>query len=296
MNAQGEGKTGRWKFPRSYLIPGFTCFGFPTGKIQPVKKLYFFKLKLMKKRIVQGVLLFLFAILLAFSAPEPGTPVIYMIGDSTMANKTPERHPETGWGMVLPKLFTDKVKIENHAVNGRSTKSFISEGRWQAVLGKLNKGDYVFIQFGHNDQKVKDSARFTNPYTGFRHNLYRFVNETRQKGAIPVLFTSVARRNFNESGTLADTHGEYTEVTRTVAKELEVPMIDLDFLTEQRIAILGPEKSKELFLWLAPGENPNYPDGVQDNTHFNEKGAMEVALMAAGGLKELNLEIARYLK
>jgi len=249
-------------------------------------------MNLLLKQIFGILILVLF---LSFTASKPEPTTIFLIGDSTMANKVPERFPETGWGMALPKLFSEKVKVENHAMNGRSSKSFITEGRWQAVLDKLNKGDYVFIQFGHNDQKVKDSARYTNPFTGYRQNLSRFVNEAREKGAVPVLFTSVARRNFNEFGALVDTHGDYTEVTRTVAKELNVPLIDLQSLTEQRIVALGPEKSKELFLWLAPGENPNYPEGAQDNTHFNDKGASEVAQMAVEELRKLNLPIARFL-
>lgn len=136
-----------------------------------------------------------FILLSAFRADKP-VVTIFMIGDSTMANKKMDGgNPERGWGMVLPGFFSEDVRIDNHAVNGRSSKSFISEGRWEKVISKVKKGDYVFIQFGHNDEKT-DSTRHTDPGTTFDDNLRRFVNETRAKGGIPVLFNSIVRRNF----------------------------------------------------------------------------------------------------
>ena len=143
---------------------------------------------------------FLFLLLLSLNIFAQKT-TIYLIGDSTMANKVkPDENPERGWGQVLPTFFNDNTIIDNRAVNGRSTKSFIAEKKWEAVYKVLKSGDYVFIQFGHNDEKVADSLRYTNPHTAYRYNLIRFVTEARQKGAIPILFSSVARRNFNEQG------------------------------------------------------------------------------------------------
>ncbi|MEC8884315.1 MAG: rhamnogalacturonan acetylesterase, partial [Bacteroidota bacterium] len=137
-------------------------------------------------------------------------PTLYLIGDSTMADKkNPEENPEHGWGQVLPELLNDAIEVSNHAVNGRSSKSFITEGRWETVLETLKKGDFVFIQFGHNDQKFKDSTRYTNPFTQYRYNLERYVKETREAGATPILMSSIVRRKFNEHGTLEDTHGNY---------------------------------------------------------------------------------------
>ena len=145
---------------------------------------------------------------------------IYTIGDSTMANKpNPEENPERGWVQMLPQFFNDNVIIKNHAVNGRSTRSFINEKRWDSIYKQLKKGDYVFIQFGHNDQKINSPKRYTNPHTAYRYNLIKFVEETREKEAIPVLFTSIVRRNFNEDGTLLDTHGVYPLVVHSVAQE-----------------------------------------------------------------------------
>jgi lysophospholipase L1-like esterase len=222
---------------------------------------------------------------------------IHMIGDSTMADKpNPERNPERGWGQVLAGFFDDRVLIRNHAVNGRSTKSFIKEGRWDSVRVELKEGDYVFIQFGHNDAKTTDSTRYTNPYTGYRRNLIRYVNESREKGAVPVLFTPITRRNYNPSGVLEDTHGAYSHVMREVAEELKVPLVDLQLKSEDLVLSLGPERSKELYLWVSPGVYEMFPDGKQDNTHFTEKGATEMARMAVEGLKELDLKLVKYLK
>lgn len=212
---------------------------------------------------------------------------IHSIGDSTMANKPyPENNPERGWMQVFPDFLTDSVTVKNHAVNGRSTRSFIDEKRWDSVVNKLQKGDYVFIQFGHNDQKENDPKRYTNPHTAYRQNLMRFVKEARAKEANPVLFTSIVRRNFNENGTLVDTHGAYPQEMRLVAQQLEVPMIDLQYLTERLEASYGVERSKKLHLHYAPQEIPYYPEGKTDDTHLSVLGAMEVAKLAIESLKQ----------
>ncbi|MEZ4829886.1 MAG: rhamnogalacturonan acetylesterase [Bacteroidia bacterium] len=244
--------------------------------------------------------LFLSFLLTVFSAAITPVPEIqvFMIGDSTMADKpgTPEENPERGWGQLLPVFFNENVAVHNHAVNGRSTLSFINEGRWEAVLQELKSGDYVFIQFGHNDQKDQDPTRYTNPWSGYRRNLEKFVAETRAKGAYPILLSSIVRRNFNEKGTLVDTHGPYPFVTKMVASQMEVPFIDMQLLTEDYINALGVEKSKEIYLWVEPGVYPKIPDGKQDNTHLTLKGATEYARMVAAEIRKMNLPLAQYLK
>ncbi|MCF4101075.1 rhamnogalacturonan acetylesterase [Gillisia sp. M10.2A] len=224
-------------------------------------------------------------------------PTLYLIGDSTMSDKKdPERNPEHGWGQMLPEFMTSEILIENHAVNGRSTRSFISEGRWEEVKSKLKPGDFLFIQFGHNDQKVKDSARFTNPFTQYRANLERFVKEAREKGATPVLFSSIVRRNFNEEGVLVDTHGEYPLVTRMVSEYLEVPFIDMQLMTEKLEIAYGPEDSKKLHLHLEPREDAYEPDGRHDDTHLSEKGASIIASLALQEIAGKKLELKKYIK
>ena len=234
---------------------------------------------------------------LIFSCDFDNEVTIFLIGDSTMSDKpNPIENPECGWGQMLPQFFNEKVTIKNYAFNGRSTKSFIDEGRWSMVASEIKKGDYVFIQFGHNDQKYKDSLRYTNPLTAYRKNLIKFVNDTRNKGGIPVLFSSVVRRNFNEFGVLIDTHGIYPLIMRQVAIELNVPFIDLQLKSEDLVISVGQEKSKELYLWIEHGQNTLYPEGKHDNTHFSVKGATEISKLAIEGLKENNLTITKFLK
>lgn len=222
---------------------------------------------------------------------------IYGIGDSTMADKIkPNENPEHGWLQVFPKFLSTDARVINKAVNGRSTKSFIKEGRWDSIYKVLKKGDYVFIQFGHNDGKLTDSVRYTNAHTSYRYNLIRFVNEAREKGAIPILFSSVARRNFNEQGVLISSHIEYTQETRMIAKEYKVPFIDLEYYSELLELSYGPEKSKKLHLHFTPGEVPYYPDGKDDNTHFSILGATEISKIVARQIQLLENPSCKNLK
>src|SRR5687767_4557480 len=165
--------------------------------------------------------------LAVFAAAQKWPVTIFRAGDSTMAPKQADKRPETGWGEMLGQHFREgTVRIENRAVNGRSTKTFISEGRWQAIVDDLKKGDYVFIQFGHNDSSKEKGERYTPP-EDYRNNLVRFVEEVRTKGGNPVLFTPVMRRRFDKVGKFYDTHGEYPAIVRGVAKEKKAPLIDM---------------------------------------------------------------------
>ena len=269
----------------------------------------------MKSKLL--LFLSLFCLLTAFRSDRPVT-TIFMIGDSTMANKSIiGGNPERGWGMMLPGFFSEDVQIDNHAVNGRSTKSFIDEGRWDKVLSKIKKGDYVFIQFGHNDSK-QDSLRHTTPGSTFDDNLRRFVNETRQHGGIPVLFNSIVRRNFvcplddsiskdtrHDAGThqqpvegdvLYDTHGEYAKVPQRIAQELNVPFIDMNKLTHELVEGVGPVNSKQLFMWVAPNEVAAFPKGREDNTHLNIYGGRTVARLASKAIASTLPDLAPYIR
>ena len=232
-------------------------------------------------------LFFIFCVSLSCFAQKT---MIYTIGDSTMADKVkPDENPEKGWCQVLPSFFDlNKVTIDNRAVNGRSTKSFINEKRWESIYNSLKPGDYVLIQFGHNDEKLADSTRYTNPHTTYRHNLIRFITETREKGAIPILFSSIVRRNFNEQGVLIPTHGDYPLETRLVAQEYKVPFIDLEYYTELLETSYGPEKSKKLHLHFKAGEEPYYSKDKDDDTHLSLKGANEIAGLAVNQILLLN--------
>ena len=273
----------------------------------------------MKENRSKLVLLLAVAFVLcsAFRADKP-VVTIFMIGDSTMANKKLDGgNPERGWGMVLPGFFSEDIKIDNHAANGRSSKSFISEGRWAKVISKVKKGDYVFIQFGHNDEKA-DSTRHTEPGTTFDDNLRRYVNETRAKGGIPVLFNSIVRRNFvqpqdasitkdvrrtpgekeqpKEGTVLFDTHGTYLDSPRNVAKELGVVFIDMNKITHDLVQELGPVESKKLFMFVAPNQIPAFPKGREDNTHLNVYGARTIAGLAVDAIGREIPELAKYIR
>lgn len=241
------------------------------------------------------ILYFILTISFVWCCTSPEKEItIYTIGDSTMADKKQEVYPETGWGQVFSEYFNENVTIENHAVNGRSSKSFIDEGRWETVLDSLNEGDYVFIQFGHNDEKQYDSTRYTTPYGTYPENLEKFVTESREKGAKPVLFTSIVRRKFDETGNLKSTHGDYPEAVRKVAERLDVPLIDLQQITKEWVNSLGDESSKEMYLWTGPDEN--FPEGKKDDTHLSEEGAKKVAQLALAESKRKNLAFTRHLK
>jgi lysophospholipase L1-like esterase len=239
----------------------------------------------------------LLAVLLLAPAAFAGGPVtVFIAGDSTAAPKLETKRPETGWGEQLQKHFDEKrVRVDNHAANGRSTRTFINEGRWQALVDKVRAGDYVLIQFGHNDESKEKVDRYTPP-DDFRHNLERFVAEVRAKRATPVLLTPVMRRRFDKDGKFYDVHGGYPDLTRRVAAEQKVVLIDMHRMSEKVLVKYGPEESRKLFLQLKPGENPNYPQGVEDNTHFNPLGADIMAALAVDGFREQRLGLVKFLK
>lgn len=249
---------------------------------------------------------FVVALALILSAFKQNKVItIFMIGDSTMANKSIRNgNLERGWGMALPCYFDEGILIDNHAVNGRSSKSFIDEGRWQTVVERIKPGDYVFIQFGHNDEKPTPDLH-TDPGTTFDDNLRKFVRETRERGGIPVLFNSVVRRNFmrqmpqnddealrnttgatskqtlEEGDTLVDTHGDYLLSPRNVAQETGAIFIDANRISHDLEQGMGREESKKLHMWFLPGQEPSVPQGRQDNTHYNVYGAHRVAGLLA---------------
>lgn len=261
--------------------------------------------------LITGLFVVLFS---AFTSDK--TITIFMIGDSTMANKPLEGdNQERGWGQVLGGFFSEEIVIDNHAKNGRSSKSFIDEGRWDVVLRKMKPGDYVFIQFGHNDEKANPD-RHTDPGTTFDANLKRFVSETRAKGGIPVLFNSIVRRNFRvnenavaeddyrkikltelpEGDVLIDTHGEYLNSPRNVAKEMDVPFVDMNKLTHDLVQGMGPEASKKLYMWMPANKFASCPQGRQDNTHLSVYGARTITRMTVEAIAEVVPALKPYVR
>jgi lysophospholipase L1-like esterase len=231
----------------------------------------------------------------AFARPQ--APItVWLAGDSTAAQKLPTKRPETGWGEMFGQYFRpDEVVIANRALNGRSTRTFISEGHWKNVIDSLHAGDYVFIQFGHNDESKDKVDRYTPP-DDFKANLARMVGDVRAKGGHPVLLTPVRRRKFNAAGELEDTHGDYPGYTIGVSRDLKVPLIDMHSSSAEVLSSYGADSSAKLFLQVEKGENPNYPEGVHDNTHFRPLGAELMARLAVDGVKQVLPELAAHLK
>ena len=239
--------------------------------------------------------LFFAAFVLLVLSPKEKKTKVWLVGDSTMANKELKAYPETGWGMPFATFFDSSVVIDNRAKNGRSTKSFIAEGLWSSVLGDLQTGDYVFIQFGHNDEVKTKVGSYTTP-DEFRANLLRYVTETRSRGAVPVLLTPVARRSFGADGQPKESHPVYADAVREVAATNHVALIDLDERSQVLLHQYGTDDSRLLFNYLEPGEHPNYPVGHRDDTHFNELGARKIAELVLVGVRELLPDLAAHIR
>ncbi|GGO07537.1 rhamnogalacturonan acetylesterase [Saccharibacillus kuerlensis] len=212
----------------------------------------------------------------------------YLAGDSTMADYPEERAPMQGWGNKLPLFLPGGSKVVNEAVCGRSSQSFIEEGRLDRILQAIREGDYLLIQFGHNDAK-DDPERHTSPWSSYRECLLRYIDGARGKGAQPILITPLSRRHFDADNLLLATHGDYPRAMEALAVRENVPIIDLTSRSAAVYKEMGERQSRQWFTQFAPGEHPNYPEGIEDNTHLNEQGAEAVAELVADGLRRIGV-------
>lgn len=243
------------------------------------------------------ILLFGIHTLVLTQSVDNNVKTIFMIGNSTMADKPFNNgNPEKGWGQIFPLYFQEGIKIENHAVNGRSTKSFIDEGRWDSVQNKIKPGDYVIIEFGHNDAKKDDPKRFADANTNYKWNLEKFINETRKKGGIPILATPIVRRRFDEQGKFYDVHGDYPKVVRELSEKMEVLLLDLHKKSEEYIIKLGVERSKNFYLHIDADEYSSLPEGKIDDTHLSPTGAFRICDFASDEIKLKIPTLGKYLK
>lgn len=217
---------------------------------------------------------------------------LWLIGDSTVCLYDPSRAPINGWGMPFAGFFDSTVTMNNRAKGGRSTRTFLSENRWQPIADSISEGDYVIIQFGHNDEakeeKYKD--RYT-PVEDYKTNLIRFITETRLKKGIPLLVTPVTRMRFDKNGKALETHVAYSAAVFEAGKQTNTPVINLDSRSRELLQQMGPEHAKLLYMQLDSLEHPNYPAGQKDNTHFNEYGARRMAELVLAEMKRLNIEL-----
>lgn len=213
---------------------------------------------------------------------------IYWAGDSTVQYNDITTYPQTGIGQVLHLYLKPEVKVENHAKNGRSTKSFLEEGRFSPIKDRISEGDFLFIQFGHNDEKVQDPTRYTEPFSSYIDNLKLFIDTARDRKAFPVLITPLERRCFQEDGRLGPgAHLDYVKAMKQTATDLNVPLIDLYSMSREKLAEAGTQKTVEWYMHLPVGRYPSHPEGLVDNTHLKYEGAVVYAGCVAQGLKEL---------
>lgn len=223
-------------------------------------------------------ILLLLSVLMAVSMTAQDKIVLRLMGDSTMADKDLSyENPERGWGQRLKSHVDTNVVVANYAQNGRSTKSVQTLGIWDNVKRDLRAGEYLFIQFGHNDSKESDTTRYAAPYGAYQDNIRLFVDHALSVGAKPVLFTPVSRRWFDDEGNLRrDCHGEYPAAVTQVAQEYGLPLIDANTITQDWLDSLGDEPSRRYYMWVEKGTNPKHPDGKVDNTHTNVAGARQI--------------------
>ncbi|NLO40711.1 MAG: rhamnogalacturonan acetylesterase [Ruminiclostridium sp.] len=219
---------------------------------------------------------------------------VFIAGDSTVQNCASGYKPQEGWGRMLPKYFNENVHVHNYALGGRSAKSFIDEKLLSDILKQIEPEDTLLVQFGHNDEKL--NGAFADPFGTYQAYLKRYIDGARERGAIPVLLSPVNRRCFNLLHEFYPTHGAYPQAVQELCSELNVPFIDLTRLSAQHYIQLGEEESKKLFLFLKPGESENYPDGSEDNTHFIDSGAYEIAGLVVKGMREIGLPLIKHLK
>lgn len=254
----------------------------------------------MKKNKLLYLLYFLTVL---YGCKENHSIQLFMAGDSTMANKPLEKvvfdsiksdsisvpYMERGWGQLLPRFFNENIIVRNYAQNGRSSRTFIEQGWWDSITRNVRPNDFVIIQFGHNDQAKDKPDRYTNPIE-YTKNLSRFVDDIQLKGANPIICTSVVRRRFDNEGVFLDSHGQYVELARQVARKKNVPLIDMYKKSKELLIKLGKKNSISLFFHTTEGESPLFPNGKIDNTHFREQGALAMDSIFIEGLKDQDIQ------
>lgn len=233
-------------------------------------------------------------LLAGFAHQALAAPVIYLAGDSTVMTNGANNYPQQGWGARLPALFTTGVTFSNRAVGGRSSKSFVDEGRLSAILGVIKPGDYLFVQFGHNDG-YSDVRLHTDPFTSYKTYLAMYIDLSRQYGAIPVLVTPMGRRRYDSSAHFLNDFVDRSTAMKQLATEKSVPLIDLNAKSIAFYNGIGVPATTDVFLWLEAGQYPVFPNGVHDITHFQEYGATQIARLVAQGIEENRLGIRSFI-
>ncbi len=212
---------------------------------------------------------------------------IFWASDSTVQTNTFDTWPQTGIGQMFVLFCAPRVQVHNYAKNGASTKSFLDLGLWDKLMHQLQADDFVFLQFGHNDNKPENPERYTSPWQSYTENLCKMARDAQRKGAMPVMITPLARSKFNKDNTLCETHGEYPDAMRTLAAQLQLPCIDLTAHSMQFLTQVGEENARTLHLHFTPGEFDAFPQGASDTTHLSPKGAFVYARLIAQEIVKL---------
>lgn len=220
---------------------------------------------------------------------------LHLVGDSTMSDKPMLSYPERGWGQLLPEFLLPTIAVKNHAANGRSTKRFVDEGRWQVLLSELSRGDYVVIQFGHNDQKQSDPARYADAEVAYPTYLEGFISDVNNKGAHVLIASSICRRHFDERGQLKRTLTEYALAAKKVAEKNAVPFVPMNSVTCEFLESIGEVKSNDYFIKVPSDLYARYPEGKTDNTHLNVVGAAKVAQLFVREIKTSGHPLSQYI-
>ncbi|MGY5356172.1 rhamnogalacturonan acetylesterase [Wenyingzhuangia sp. IMCC45467] len=223
--------------------------------------------------------------------PASNVVTMFLAGDSTVTDQNNE--PWASWGQFITNYFTSDVTVSNYAASGLALVSFEYGNRLEKILEVIKPGDYLFVEFGHNDEKRKGKEH--GAWGSYSDLLREFVTRAKEKGGIPVLVTPTQRRHFNDDGTLEETHGDFPAAMRKVAKELDVYLIDVTKMTTKAYEAWGVEYSKNALVHYPANTFPNQTKALSDNTHFNSFGANEIALCVLKGIKELNLDISKYI-
>jgi lysophospholipase L1-like esterase len=231
-----------------------------------------------------------FFVLLCAASRLAAAPVIYLAGDSTVVSYGSGNYPQQGWGGKIGAMFSPGVTFSNRAIGGRSSKSFIDEGRLASILSVIKPGDYLFVQFGHNDV-YSDPRLHTDPFTSYKTYLSMYIDQARQYGAIPVLVTPMGKRRYDSAGRFLNDFADRTAAMQQLAAEKTVALIDLNSRSIAFYNGIGVAATTDVFLWLAPGQYPNFPNGVYDIIHFQDYGAGELARMVVQGIEENRLPV-----
>lgn len=246
-------------------------------------------------RLISGLCVAVSLSVSAQAAQDKPEARLHLVGDSTMSDKPNLSYPERGWGQLLPEFLLPKLEVVNHAKNGRSTRRFVNEGRWQSLITSLKEGEYVLIQFGHNDQKKSDPARYASPDKDYPAYLHQFIDEVRAKGGIPMIASSICRRNFDDKGNLKRDLQAYADAAEKVAKEANVAYFDMQAMTCNYIEELGKDAAQPYFIQVPADLYEKHPDGKTDNTHLTVQGASRVAQFFIRDLKKQGHPLAKFV-